>query len=173
MSGRTVALGHLVDEDRRCTDQSTPLSTDADACERVRTYLVSAGSVRGAEETTWVFGRRLVDERFVLMEFGDRDGQLATVCLLAETGHLFFDRGGPLLANEYVAALLGGYLEFHDGEFELHAEPLGGIDALRAARDEFVETGLVDDAGDGKGPFADGLSRLARGLDAAITRVDS
>ena len=172
MTGRTAAFGHLVDENRRCTDASSPLSMDAEACERVRTYLVSAGSVRGVEERTWVFGRCVVDERFVLMEFGDRDGQLATVCLLTETGHLLLDRGGPLLANEYAAALLGGYLEFHEGAFELHAEPVGGIDALRATRDELAETGLVDDAGDGKGPFADGLSRLATGLEDAIAHAD-
>lgn len=173
MTARTVALGHLVDEDRRCTDDSVPLSTDTDACERVRTYLVSAGSVRGTEATTWVFGRRVVDERFVLVEFGNPGDNTATACLLADTGHLLFDRGGPLLSNEYVAALLGGYLQFHDGEFELHAEPIGGIDALRAARDELTATGLIDEAGDGIGPFADGLSRLASGIDDAIARTEA
>ncbi|MFD1587115.1 hypothetical protein ACFR9U_08970 [Halorientalis brevis] len=173
MTTRSVALGHLVDEDRRCTADSVSLSTDADACERVRTYLVTAGSVRGSEATTWVFGRRAVDEQFVLVEFGARDDPAATACLLTDTGHLLFDRGGPLVANEYVAALLGGYIQFHDGEFELHAEPIGGIDALRAARDELTGTGLVDDAGEGKGPFADGLSRLATGLDDAIAETEA
>ncbi|WP_136718190.1 hypothetical protein [Halorientalis salina] len=173
MTERTVALGHLVDEDRRCTGGSRPLSMDGEACERVRTYLVSAGSVRGVEETTWVFGRRVVDERFVLLEFGAPEDQSATVCFLTDTGHLCFDRGGPLLGNEYVAALLGGYLRFHDGDFELHAEPVGGVDALRAARDELAETGLVDEAGDGEGPFADGLSRLATELDDEISRARS
>lgn len=173
MTTRTVALGHLVDEDRRCTTESVPLSTDAEACERVRTYLVSAGSVRGSEATTWVFGRRAVDEQFVIVEFGTRENRAATACLLTDTGHLLFDRGGPLVSNEYVAALLGGYLQFHDGEFELHAEPIGGIDALRAARDELTATGLVDDTGEASGPFADGLSRLATGLDDAIAQTDA
>lgn len=173
MTGRTVALGELRDENRRRAADSVPLSADADACERVRTYLVSAGSVRRTETTTWVFGRRVVDEQFMLVEFGDREEPAATACLLADTGHLLFDRGGPLLSNEYVAAFLGGYFEFHDGEFELHAEPLGGVERLRTAREELDAAGLVDESGDGKGPFAEGLSRLATGLDDAIDRAET
>jgi hypothetical protein len=92
---------------------------------------------------------------------------------LTDTGHLLIDRGGPLLSNEYAAAFLGGYFEFHDGAFELHAQPVGGIDALRAARDELAAVGLVDEGGTGRGPFEDGLSRLAAGLDDAIAQADS
>jgi len=119
---------------------------DPDACGRVRTYQV-------------------------FIEFRTPDRHLVTACLLVDTGHLLLDRGGPLLASEYVAALLGDYRQFHDGAFELHAEPVGGIDALRAVRDELGEAGLVDEGGDGKGPFAEGLSRAATGLDDAIRRA--
>jgi len=167
VSARTVAVGYLVDEDRLAADTSVPLGTDPNARERVEAYLMSCGSVKRDAETAWVFGRRMVSEQFVLVEFGDPDDP-ATVCLLTETGHLLFDRGGPLVENEYVAALLAGYFEFHDGVYQLHAEPVGGIDALRATRDELVAAGLVDEGGDGQGPFADALSTFATELDEAI-----
>jgi hypothetical protein len=172
VSTRTVAVGHLVDEDRLAADTEVPVGADPSARERVRTYLMSAGAVRRDADTAWPFGRRLVTDQCFLVEFGDTD-EPATLCLLTDTGHLLFDRGGPILENEYAAAFLGGYFEFHDGVYQLHAEPVGGIDALRAARDELAAVGLVDADGTGRGPFADAVSRLAEELDAAIVAEES
>jgi hypothetical protein len=161
-----IAAGQLLDEDSDGVTHA--VAEDADARQRVQSYLMRTGMVRPDPETTWAFGRRQVDEGYLVADLGGRDREEpATVCLLAAEGVLAVDRGGPLLENDVVSALLGGYYDQHGGSFQLHAEPFPDEAAVADARDSLTEAGLVDD-GEGRGPFADALTRLADGLDARL-----
>lgn len=165
-----VAACRLVDERRHGDDVGTTPAADADARERIQRYVMRAGSVRRDPETAWVFGRRQLDERFMLFEFGGREEQ-ATLCLLPVQGILLADRGGSLLENEFVAAFLGGYYDHHDGAFELHVQPLDD-EGIGEARGALVRTGLTTEEGDGRGPFADALGHIAAELAAIDPGTD-
>jgi hypothetical protein len=159
-----VAAATLVDEPDTGEEDEVPASRDTR--NRVRTYLVRAGSVRRDTGTVWAFGRRQLGDRYCLVEFGPETK--AVVCFLPAEGVLLVDRGGPTPENEFVAALLGGYDEYHDGEFELRARPVTAPEASGACA-ALAAAGLTTDDGEGCGPFADALGRIAAGVAAAPT----
>lgn len=172
MADEDIAVGELVDERRRGSpDGPLTVADDEDARERVRSYLVRAGCVRHDPETVWRFGRRVVGEAFLITEFGTSEGDDGvTLCLLPESGTVLFDRGGPLLENEYVAAFLDGYFEFYGGEYELHAQPFESAARLEDAVSELEAQGLV--GGGAAGPFGSAFDRLSTGLDDRIANAD-
>ncbi|MFT4921606.1 MAG: hypothetical protein ACI8XM_000809 [Haloarculaceae archaeon] len=157
-----VAAGRLVDEPRTDEGEGVPVAESTESQERLQTYLVRAGSVRRDPDTAWAFGRRHLDARYCLATVGGSD-ETATLCLLPAEGTLLVDRGGPLLENEFVAAVLGGYFEHYDGNFELHAQPLDR-EEVNATCARLADVGLTTADGEGRGPFDDALGRIATGL---------
>jgi hypothetical protein len=141
------------------------MAADPALRERVQRYLVGAGSVRTEAGATWTFGRRQLDERYILAEFGARE-ERATLCVLPQDGLLLVDRGGPLAANAFVAAFLRGYRDHAEGT--LDAQPLadGEVSAACAA---LADAGVTTDDGEAAGPFADALDHIASSLAARPT----
>ncbi|MDG5775746.1 hypothetical protein VB773_16990 [Haloarculaceae archaeon H-GB2-1] len=164
MDGGGIAVGELVDEPLRNGESSDrlALAETAAARERVQSYLMATGSICCDGETVWHFGRRVVNEGFVVTELST-DERDVTLCLLPAQGTVLFDRGGPLLENDCVAAFLSGYLEFHEGSFELHAQPFGERRPLAALVEALEAAGLIHDPV--SGPFADAFGRFEQGLD--------